>query len=58
MSRIRHSLGALLVLGATLTPLAARAAITGNIAGVVTDQATGKPLAGVTVHCIWAFSSR
>jgi hypothetical protein len=36
-------------LGATLTPVVAQAAITGNIAGVVTDQATGKPLAGVTV---------
>lgn len=49
MSRIRHSLGALLILGAALTPIVAQAAITGNIAGVVKDEATNKPLAGVTV---------
>ena len=39
--------GALLLLA--LTPSVARAATTGNIEGVVTDQATGKKLAGVTV---------
>jgi hypothetical protein len=39
---------ALAVASALLAPVA-HAAITGNIAGRVTDQATGKPLAGVTV---------
>jgi hypothetical protein len=52
MPRFRLTATALLVLGAVLLsflPRPAHAAITGNVAGVVTDQATGKPLAGVTV---------
>ena len=52
MHRLRLTAPALLVLGAVLVPLTpqrAHAAITGNVAGVVTDQATHKPLAGVTV---------
>ena len=40
---------AALVIALVLVPLTARAAVNGNIAGIVTDQATGKALAGVTV---------
>jgi hypothetical protein len=41
--------GGALLLTLALVPRAALAATTGNIEGVVTDQATGKKLAGVTV---------
>ncbi len=37
------------LLGVLLIPATAHADVTGNIEGVVTDQATGKKLAGVTV---------
>ncbi len=41
--------GAVLLLALALSPRAARAAVTGSIEGTVTDQATQKRLAGVTV---------
>src|SRR4051812_35198814 len=41
--------GAALLLALALTPRAAHAATTGSIEGYVTDQATNKRLAGVTV---------
>src|ERR1700761_6481274 len=41
--------GGALLLPLALAPRTALAATTGNIEGVVTDQATGKKLAGVTV---------
>ncbi|HEY2749282.1 MAG TPA: carboxypeptidase-like regulatory domain-containing protein, partial [Polyangia bacterium] len=41
--------GVLLLAALVLAPRAAHAAVTGSIEGVVTDQATGKKLAGVTV---------
>src|SRR5438876_7670673 len=47
-SLLRIAGGALLITLA-LAPRTALAAVTGNIEGVVTDQATGKKLAGITV---------
>ncbi len=41
--------GGALIVALALAPQTAHAAVTGNISGVVTDQATGKKLAGVTV---------
>ncbi|MDB4967352.1 MAG: TonB-dependent receptor plug [Myxococcales bacterium] len=41
--------GSALLLTLALVPRTAQAAVTGNIEGTVTDQATGKRLAGVTV---------
>src|SRR5262245_64867460 len=41
--------GGALLLTLALVPRTAQAAVTGNIEGTVTDQATGKRLAGVTV---------
>jgi hypothetical protein len=41
--------GGVLLLALALAPRAAYAAVTGSIEGTVTDQATGKRLAGVTV---------
>src|SRR5579859_7732097 len=47
MNSIRGAM--LLLSGVVLAPHLAHAAITGNVAGIVTDQTTKKPLAGVTV---------
>ena len=49
MARSSRIVGALLLLASALVPRAAHAAITGTIEGTVTDQATAKRLAGVTV---------
>ncbi|HEX6837001.1 MAG TPA: TonB-dependent receptor, partial [Polyangia bacterium] len=43
------SLAAAVLVALAAAPRAARAAVTGSIEGTVTDQATGKKLAGVTV---------
>ena len=49
MARSSRIVAALLLAALALAPRAAHAAVTGSIEGTVTDQATGKRLAGVTV---------
>ena len=49
LPRISGAAVAALFVALTLAAPAAFAAVSGNIAGTVTDEATGKPLAGVTV---------
>ena len=49
MRSLTRIAGGLVLLALALAPRAAHAAVTGSIEGVVTDQATGKKLAGVTV---------
>ena len=49
MRSLTRIAGGLLLLALALAPRAAHAAVTGTIEGTVTDQATGKKLAGVTV---------
>ena len=49
MRSLTRIAGGLVLLALALAPRAAHAAVTGSIEGVVTDQATGKKLAGITV---------
>jgi hypothetical protein len=49
MRSLTRIAGGVLLLALVLAPRPALAAVTGNIEGTVTDQATGKKLAGVTV---------
>src|SRR3954470_493407 len=49
MRSLTRIAGGVLLLALALAPRPAHAAVTGSIEGYVTDQATGKRLAGVTV---------
>ena len=49
MRSLTRIAGGVLLLALALAPRAAHAAVSGSIEGTVTDQATGKRLAGVTV---------